>query len=552
MIYEHPEYKEYKPMFATLCEPLYKAINENDIEKIETELVNYDYDYDYVNIHIKYDALKYAIKNKYYDPVKVFLQHLKIDSYDEFFYSQDVEMIKLLMELTPFSEKSEKLFYNYLLKFLDEKKLNLVDSLLNIPEKKIEKLKYLYPIKMYKIGNLSLIGVNDPMNYLTLNHGNGSPLLVPDIGIAKNVGCVKRYKENAVDIFPSNSQNGIGMKKLFWQVIGRKILDKNINSSICQFLKYRHKYYKNSSILLKSEESRAVDSIKLFIKKHKELDNVPGVSPSDVDVDEYKLSESEIKFEEENLISIDDDDEFLLKNLKSSFSCDLLDEQLVNISGLLNTPINKSKSVEIPQDILDYLDQLGDDEDNFKKNVLAFYKFRHEGKFLNFEQQYVLIEDEKIINFFDSKTAANSYASKNGLSEACLIQPIDDSKSWGGKKRLVNSVKTPSDCGYEYKVDHQLSLNICSRENKISVIGVLDSVGGREIEVDSVKITGWDQAIQKIIIDANPPKEKEILIGFDVLKSYWMVSVPDSKPTLIIGTTKKEVFDKISELNIRN
>ncbi|KAJ3226243.1 hypothetical protein HK099_005348 [Clydaea vesicula] len=351
---------------------------------------------------------------------------------------------------------------------------------------------------------------------------------------------LRRYQLNAIVDQVPNEENSTGMRKLFWTVIGRVIIDENVNRRICAYLKYRHKYYKNTSFLLKAEEKDAVDSIQKFISNHQEeLDNELGNSLSKY-AGEKEYREEEVKEEEEDVISQDDDDEYQKKrSLKT-----------VSLKGS-----NVMESI-IPKDVKDYLSQLGDDEAEFKKNVAAFYKLKQEGKFLGREKQYVLVQNQQIVGFFDNQIAA----AESNEDEGGLIQPIDENKTWGGKKRCSNSVIVES-TDDEYK------------DQFISVNGVLDSgcqtttinhnhwnqmepkpkktpvrwsgigdgiVRGSSIVVSRVKIPNLEKSlIGPLVIHVNPPQEAEdeTLIRFDVIKSYWMLSVPVSIPNLIVAVS---------------
>lgn len=94
----------------------------------------------------------------------------------------------------------------------------------------------------------------------------------------------------------------------------------------------------------------------------------------------------------------------------------------------------ESKYENVPEATRERLKQLEglEDEENFIKNVIAFYRFKKEGKFGGHEDQYVLISHEQIVGFYDTRDEGDDVSTED---EQAFLQPIDEKKTYSGRKR---------------------------------------------------------------------------------------------------------------------
>lgn len=63
--------------------------------------------------------------------------------------------------------------------------------------------------------------------------------------------------------------------------------------------------------------------------------------------------------------------------------------------------------IYVPEEMIDRLKQLKDSNimEGYIKNAKIFYKLKHDGKFLGYDDKYVLIENEVLVGFYDSLSA---------------------------------------------------------------------------------------------------------------------------------------------------
>ena len=61
----------------------------------------------------------------------------------------------------------------------------------------------------------------------------------------------------------------------------------------------------------------------------------------------------------------------------------------------------------VPKEMIDSLKQLKNSKimEGYIKNAKIFYKLKHEGKFLGKDDKYALIENELLVEFYDSISA---------------------------------------------------------------------------------------------------------------------------------------------------
>lgn len=258
-----------------------------------------------------------------------------------------------------------------------------------------------------------------------------------------------RYQQNAR---PGPLQPGSRpISAIYRKVSGMDLPKGYVSLAVCAFVKRRHIYYKKTSLLVPEDGNieKAEDSLKAYINYHPELKDVHS-DKDDAFNDDLFLDDKRLEEEEIELLKEDDSDEY---NKKKKFYYD----PTLSFSKFIM--LDKYPKY-VPEAAYESLDFAGKHDQKYQDNLLAFYKYKHDGTFNDKgEDASVLISNGKIKAYGETKWDSSSFpVLSDEEKRSYLWRCIKDEPFIIKQKKQVTKVEATGNTSQQYKLSVKMPI----------------------------------------------------------------------------------------------